>query len=915
MTAREGESESRPLSDSPEAETKDNQRPKHTADGTYRQANSTLQELIAAVSANGGSLSVSGAAGWGLQYDDLHKIAEYIPLLEQYDPAEVAAEVEAKHNGTQLPQTLLAAALDYAKRGWYVFPIWGVTEGVCDCGKACEDIGKHPITAHGFKDATLDVGTIEGWWARRPHANVGIETGKRSGISVFDIDPGKGGQVSLDKLIAEHGPLPATPQVATGGGGSHHYFRYPADIDLKRSISKVGPGLDACANGGYVVAPPGSHESGGVYSWVTGPDEVTLADWPAWLVPAKTNGAAPPRAEGEIIPHGARNATLFSLASSLRARGLSEEAIEAALLVENENCCKPPLSIPEVEKLARQAGKYEQGEVLERTGGVMLLLPSALTPITESAKEIFAAIRIRPNQTMFIRSNHIVEFEDGKLCSLLPAAFCSRVEQYGSLFKLGKDGNGTIIHRPSRCSEANAKVLMLASEAQEILPRIEAVSNAPVCVERDGKAVVLGKGYHEDARLLVIGGEMPPVVPLRVAVRAILAILAEFDFATPGDKSRAIASILTPGMKMGGLLGDEYGPVDIAEADNTQAGKGYRCAMTHTIYGEERVLVTKNEGGVGSFDESLQHALLSGRMFVVPDNIRGMVNSQYWEAVITSPAQATARVPYRGYESVDVSRVTFQMTSNGAQTTKDLANRSCITRTLKREGFPFKKYKEGFVLNHIKAKQPFYLGCVYVYREWLRLGKPTTDELRHDFRVWVQSLDWIVRNLFDGSPLMDGHEQLKDRVSNPALSWARQLCLAMSKEVMTATALSASEIFEFCEADRDLLPPGSEDVETKDGALWVGKQMKHVFRGVQDTKITIRDPESPDDVVVVKEAVLVLEGFEILRQTKPERDPETRNIRNNKRYWIYAEGEGAKVGAEARAMEPVDPLHGVTLPE
>ena len=44
----------------------------------------------------------------------------------------------------------LDAALEYAKEGWPVLPL----------------IGKRPLTEHGVKDATRDVGKITEWWTR-----------------------------------------------------------------------------------------------------------------------------------------------------------------------------------------------------------------------------------------------------------------------------------------------------------------------------------------------------------------------------------------------------------------------------------------------------------------------------------------------------------------------------------------------------------------------------------------------------------------------------------------------------------------------------------------------------------------------------------------------------------------------------
>jgi hypothetical protein len=89
------------------------------------------------------------------------------------------------------------------------------------------------------------------------------------------------------------------------------------------------------------------------------------------------------------------------------------------------------------------------------------------------------------------------------------------------------------------------------------------------------------------------------------------------------------------------------------------------------------------------------------------------------------------------------------------------------------------------LLQHVKANQPHYLGCVFaVIRKWLDCAKPRTlIETRHDFRDWAQIMNAIVTRLFKAAPLLDGHEAAQDRVSNPALNFVRSLCLAVTEEI------------------------------------------------------------------------------------------------------------------------------------
>lgn len=272
--------------------------------------------------------------------------------------------------------TLLDAALDYARRGWPVFPCHTPTRGGCSCRDAerCSDIGKHPRTEHGLKDATTDETTIRQWWRRWPDANLAIVTGKVSGFFALDGDLRHGGDDTLQELEAQHGPLPETVESQTGGGGFHKLYRSPG-YPMKSGAGVLGPGLDVKADGGYIVAPPSLHMSGRRYEWevTSHPDEVPIAEAPAWLLdklrPEATNGNGRGFTVGEKIKDGERNNTLYRLVRSLKARELSYEAILAALRAENQAKCQPPLPDAEVEKIAEHATEQPDRPEFAATNG------------------------------------------------------------------------------------------------------------------------------------------------------------------------------------------------------------------------------------------------------------------------------------------------------------------------------------------------------------------------------------------------------------------------------------------------------------------------------------------------------------------------------------------------------------------
>jgi len=176
-------------------------------------------------------------------------------------------------------------AMDYAVRVWAVVPLWRSVGGRCACGQAnCPSPGKHPIARlapHGVKDATTTPAVIRAWWNKYPQANVGIATGPVSGLLVIDLDLRHGGHP--DKLP---GPIPRTPKVRTGGGGWHFYLAWPHGLTRLPKNLPGDPGVDLKGMGGYVVAPPSCHVSGGLYRWVVPPAEVPPAPCPEWLLEA-----------------------------------------------------------------------------------------------------------------------------------------------------------------------------------------------------------------------------------------------------------------------------------------------------------------------------------------------------------------------------------------------------------------------------------------------------------------------------------------------------------------------------------------------------------------------------------------------------------------------------------------------------
>jgi hypothetical protein len=228
---------------------------------------------------------------------------------------------------------LLKAALALARAGWRVFPVYSIAkDGRCSCEhegrcaylrrsgsertrqkhascpvggpcKACQQ-GKHPGTMHGHCDATTNEAQIRQWWTARPW-NIGIAIPE--GIVVVDIDHRNGGIETIEKVCAAHGEAWARSfSVCSGGGGLQIYFCCESGRRFPKTLDKhFGPGIDLKQHGGYVLAPPSNHKSGGGYRRdESSPNTISPA--PEWLLElsnAHTSRATSRRTDAPELTH------------------------------------------------------------------------------------------------------------------------------------------------------------------------------------------------------------------------------------------------------------------------------------------------------------------------------------------------------------------------------------------------------------------------------------------------------------------------------------------------------------------------------------------------------------------------------------------------------------------------------------
>jgi len=466
-----------------------------------------------------------------------------------------------------------------------------------------------------------------------------------------------------------------------------------------------------------------------------------------------------------------------------------------------------------------------------------VILPGNVQPIIDAARQL-GQLLDKTGQ-FFCRGGvpfraSIDDKGDLSLKPLRPAAACSDFESVAVL-KRAKETKDGIAYDRATCSESTAKLIIESMAFLDSLPPINVLSPAPVLIERNGELVQVC-GYDRESGIYAMGSPAPDI-PLREAITIICDSMLEFRFATDGDRSRAIAAMITPALVFGGLL-DARAPIDFGEADNSQAGKGYRNKLTTAIYATAQQIVTQRNGGVGSTQETFDRAVVSGAQFICFDNCRGKLDLPGVESFVTED-RYLARVPYAGSVEIDPRKTVIAVTSNKAETTIDFANRSSIVRIMKQPAdHVFTSYAEGDLLDHVRANQSRYLGAVFsVIREWHRLGKPTVVAVGHDFRRWAGVLGYIVENIMGAGQLLIGHRAVQERSASPSQTWLREVALAVISTGHEGQWLRPSKLLNIV-VDRGIETPGlRDDADYSDEATFVsatralGKKLATPFAG------------------------------------------------------------------------------------
>jgi putative DNA primase/helicase len=307
------------------------------------------------------------------------------------------------HDGKQEPRrsqeaesedvNMLAFALGYARKGYPVFP-WHVVGDK-----------KVPLIKDWPNAATTDEKKIREWWTKWPEAGIGVPTGDSLGRFALDIDPRHGGDKSLAVLEEQHGPLPDTLEVFTGGGGWHRWFN---SRGLNITSMVLAPGLEIKGNGGYAVLPPSVHPNGKRYQWA---NNARIVDPPEYLVNLILNhkkAKAASRPEKKRVAYGERHEFFKRQAGRYRRNGDDPATIFEKLKIDYRDRCEhePPVEDAELRDMAGYMERFTPAEESPPPGPPEAVIPPETRIIGYGREDTSNGIRLVRDHGRVLRYWH-----------------------------------------------------------------------------------------------------------------------------------------------------------------------------------------------------------------------------------------------------------------------------------------------------------------------------------------------------------------------------------------------------------------------------------------------------------------------------------------------------------------------------
>ena len=363
-----------------------------------------------------------------------------------------------------------------------------------------------------------------------------------------------------------------------------------------------------------------------------------------------------------------------------------------------------------------------------------ITLPQSTKLISEFAAEL--AWRLTSaDAPVFVRNTEVVTLSHSG--SGLEQMSASRFQTFVEDF----------VRPSSSMTEATARATLASNQFVSGLRRIKriAFSRRPV-IRHNGSLQLLPSGYDEATETLTVSQtEIDEAMDFETAVTAIRCLYRDACFLH-ADNGVATALAATLTLYCAELLPpDAPRPVFIFQGNATGAGKGTIAAMSIApVFGE--VVVSTTSQREEEVKKTLLPVVLSGREYLLLDNLKGRLESPSLEAFTTAAVYEDRQLGSSTLVRA-ANLATVFITGNDLRVSGDLARRSLTVELFlpAENAETYWRGKESLELSDILALRPRLLSALFcLVKEWDLKGRPGPKTMHGCFRSWSQVIAGII---------------------------------------------------------------------------------------------------------------------------------------------------------------------------
>jgi len=464
----------------------------------------------------------------------------------------------------------------------------------------------------------------------------------------------------------------------------------------------------------------------------------------------------------EKIIEGSRNNSLASMAGTMRRKGLSQAAIEAALLVENLAKCDPPLPESEVRKISASIAKYKPADPISNDIALPVIFADTNDLTQQTAASWCALAQFNVPERLFRWGGglaRIEEDDEGKplIRELTVDRLRNELDRRTDWRTSGKGGS-----KRKKRKEAKAKPPidivrnLLATPSESIrLPILSRLVTAPFFAP-DG-TLQMTDGYHAGARTflalhpeLVIHPvpENPSSADIECAKTLLLDdVLGEFPFISASDRTHAMALMFLPFVRP---MIPGPTPLFLIEAPTAGMGKGLLAKVCLNIGTGQQVGIVTEVKDDEELRKRLTSQLLTGKSAILFDNLSHPLSSGVLAAALTATLWEDRALGTNRMLSLPI-QCAWVATANNPTMTTEIARRSirirldaAVDHPWERAGFRHESL-DGFVSEN---RGRLMHACLVLVQAWLAAGRiaPKVRPLG-SFEDWTRVIGGILENV------------------------------------------------------------------------------------------------------------------------------------------------------------------------